>query len=72
MCAVLKANNRRAKCHINNQKEQQTHLFLHQIVLLPTNNQDSLIEEISNLEYCTKKSISAALRKYDEENEEQT
>lgn len=49
---------------INANNEAQAHLYLEQLMLFPTDIQDKIIDDISQLTHCTSEAISEVISNY--------
>ncbi len=50
---------------MRDQNEVQAHLYMEQLMLLPVDTQDKIIEEISELGNCSSDAIAAILAHYE-------
>lgn len=64
MSAVWTNHARRLKELINCNNETQAHLFLEQLMLLPVDIQDRIIEDISHLGRCTEDAIAKIINNH--------
>ncbi|MGJ8694340.1 MAG: hypothetical protein ACSHW0_17870 [Thalassotalea sp.] len=61
MSSIWTNHARRLKELIDCNNEAQAHLFLEQLMLLPVDIQDTIIEEVSNLGKCSEEAIAHIL-----------
>ena len=64
MSALWNCHSMRLISLINNNNETQAHLYLEQVMLLPLNIQDEIIEKISRLQHCSTEAVSEIISEY--------
>lgn len=64
MSSIFKSNNQQLNKIIDANKDIQTHIFLEQLLLLPIDLQDKVIDEISLLGNCNSHAIAKIIGKY--------
>lgn len=64
MSAIWKYQAQRLKELIDQNNETSAHLYLEHLMLFPVDIQDKIIEDISQLPYCSSEAIESILGKY--------
>lgn len=64
MCALWHSHARMLYDCMQDHNDIKAHLFLEQLLLLPVNVQDKIIEEISHLPQCNSEAIASILGRY--------
>ena len=64
MSAIWKNHAIKLTDMIKDNNETQAHLYLEQLMLIPVNIQDAIIEEISHLEHCHSEAVAGIISYY--------
>ena len=64
MSAIFRYQARNLYQMIDANNETQAHIYLEQLLLLPVDIQDKIIEEVSHLSHCSSNAVASIIGRY--------